>query len=605
MRVKIIAGLVLLFLLSAPMGMAFALSNSGGGEWKYYREITVKENSGKTLTNYQVLIELNSANFDFSNAKSDGFDVRFVDSDGNELSYWIEEWSSGNAKIWIKVPTIPANGKAKIRMYYGNPSASSTSSIRGTFIREIDGVVGSWNFNEGEGTIVYDSSGSKNDGIVYGAIWTQGKFGKALRFDENDYVNCGNDASLYIKGPIAVEAWIYPESSGRLMFIQHAPNIYSFVIRPDNAVSFQDTNGHAVYTLSDEVATNTWYHVVGIFHGIYGDEVTLDNAKVFVNGISKGDHIKFGVPTRTWSPGTFEKVTIGYIKQSFDGIIDEFRIYNRALSPEEISDLYNNHGYTTTNYPGKVLVRKFISSEPTLTFSAEYTTAKPIPTATPPTVPEGKIKAVWLYNPDKYDTSTLMTDLKSAGINTVFLSTDVDNIWNYERFVKSAHENGVEVHAMILEDPRCALKENHANSLEAVEKVLDYNDKSLAKFDGINIDIEPYVDLDLERVWQDYITLLEAIHEKTAGKTVLSADIPKWYDEGRIKDLAPNLDFFVIMAYDSGGAGWNTASEIEDAVASEMGAIRGEGSKAVIGIGVHEGFEDKGEVEKCVDELYK
>ncbi|RJS72972.1 PGF-CTERM sorting domain-containing protein, partial [Methanophagales archaeon] len=81
--------------------------------------------------------------------------------------------------------------------------------------------------------------------------------------------------------------------------------------------------------------------------------------------------------------------------------------------------------------------------------------------------------------------------------------------------------------------------------------------------------------------------------------------IPRWYDESKIKDLAPNLDFFVIMAYDSGGAGWNTASEIEDAAASEMGAIRGESSKAVIGIGVHEGFEDKGEVEKCVDELYK
>ena len=161
------------------------------------------------------------------------------------------------------------------------------------------------------------------------------------------------------------------------------------------------------------------------------------------------------------------------------------------------------------------------------------------------------------------------------------------------------------MHAMILEDPRCALKENHAKSLEAVEKVLDYNKKSLAKFDGINIDIEPYVDLDLEQVWQDYITLLEAIHDKTAGKTVLSVDIPGWYDESKIKDIAPNVDFFVIMAYDSGGEGWNTASEIEDAVASEMGTIRGEGSKAVIGIGVHEGFEDKGEVEKCVDELYK
>ena len=45
MKNKIIAlGIVLVFLLSATVGMAFALSNSGGGDWKYYKEITVKEN---------------------------------------------------------------------------------------------------------------------------------------------------------------------------------------------------------------------------------------------------------------------------------------------------------------------------------------------------------------------------------------------------------------------------------------------------------------------------------------------------------------------------------------------------------------------------------
>lgn len=239
----------------------------------------------------------------------------------------------------------------------------------------------------------------------------------------------------------------------------------------------------------------------------------------------------------------------------------------------------------------------------TATYPTPAPTVTPIPT--PPTAPTCKIKAVWLYNPDKYDTPTLITDLKSAGINSIFLSTDVDNIWKYERFVKSAHENGIEVHATILEDPRCALKENHESSIKAVESVLDYNDKSLAKFDCINIDTEPYVGLDLEQVWADYITLLEAIHDKAEGKTVLSADIPRWYDEAKIKDLAPNMDFFVTMVYDGGGAGWNTASEIEDVVASEIGAIRGEGSKVVIGIGVHEGFMSKEGVEKCVDDLYK
>jgi len=123
----------LFLIFSTGVASAADLSNSGGGDWKYYREITIKENSGKTLTDYQVMIELNSANFDFTKAKSDGSDVRFVDSGGNELSYWIEEWSSGRAKVWVKVPHIPANGEAKIRMYYGNPNANAVSDGDKTF----------------------------------------------------------------------------------------------------------------------------------------------------------------------------------------------------------------------------------------------------------------------------------------------------------------------------------------------------------------------------------------------------------------------------------------------------------------------------------------
>ena len=123
----------LFLIFSTGVVSAADLSNSGGGDWKYYREITIKENSGKTLADYQVLIELNSANFDFSKAKSDGSDVRFVDSAGNELNYWIEEWSYGKAKVWVKVPLIPANGQAKIKMYYGNPSAMAVGDAKAVF----------------------------------------------------------------------------------------------------------------------------------------------------------------------------------------------------------------------------------------------------------------------------------------------------------------------------------------------------------------------------------------------------------------------------------------------------------------------------------------
>ena len=127
MNTKIVASvLVIAVVLSASM--ASALSNSGGGDWSYYKEITIKENSGKTLSDYQVLVELNVGNFDFTKAKSDGSDLRFAE-DEKELSYWIEDYDAGakTAKIFVKVPNIPANSEAKIKMYYGNEKAGSVS----------------------------------------------------------------------------------------------------------------------------------------------------------------------------------------------------------------------------------------------------------------------------------------------------------------------------------------------------------------------------------------------------------------------------------------------------------------------------------------------
>jgi len=111
------------------------LSNSGGASWQYYRDISVTENSGSALSAYQVLVQLSGSNYP-TNAKSDGSDLRFTDANGNELSYWIESWdyAGKNAKIWVKVSSIPASAVATIRMYYGNLNASSSSNGTSTFM---------------------------------------------------------------------------------------------------------------------------------------------------------------------------------------------------------------------------------------------------------------------------------------------------------------------------------------------------------------------------------------------------------------------------------------------------------------------------------------
>ena len=124
---SVLAGLLLLAAMPAS-------ASSGLAGWQYQREIAIQENSGETLRDYQVLVALAGSDFP-EEAQPDGDDIRFTDADGRELSYWIEEFDAGSkrAKIWVKVPLIPANGAAEIAMWWGNPGAESESDGEAVF----------------------------------------------------------------------------------------------------------------------------------------------------------------------------------------------------------------------------------------------------------------------------------------------------------------------------------------------------------------------------------------------------------------------------------------------------------------------------------------
>ena len=104
--------------------------------WSYRIPITITEQSGNVLTDYQVLVTLDTASLiSAGKMRSDCGDVRFTDSDGTTLlNYWLEGGcNSTNTKIWVKVPNIPANSSKIIYVYYGNPSATSASNGDATF----------------------------------------------------------------------------------------------------------------------------------------------------------------------------------------------------------------------------------------------------------------------------------------------------------------------------------------------------------------------------------------------------------------------------------------------------------------------------------------
>ncbi len=148
-------------------GECVNLHNQG---WTYRKPITIQENSGNNLTDYQIPINITYA----PHMQPDFDDVRFTyynETSNKEIKipYWIEQKvNSSWAYVWIKVPFIPANGTAKVYLYYGNQNAVSESNGSNVFEffddfedEEID--VNKWNDNTG-GYSISDSKITFNSG---------------------------------------------------------------------------------------------------------------------------------------------------------------------------------------------------------------------------------------------------------------------------------------------------------------------------------------------------------------------------------------------------------------------------------------------------------
>jgi hypothetical protein len=114
--------------LAKPVSAADSWWNNA---WSHRALVTVTEQSGAALTDYQVKVIVP---YD-ADMKADYSDVRFINTATSlELSYWLEKYTVSSATFWVKVPSIPASGTTTFYMYYGNASATSNSDIHNTFI---------------------------------------------------------------------------------------------------------------------------------------------------------------------------------------------------------------------------------------------------------------------------------------------------------------------------------------------------------------------------------------------------------------------------------------------------------------------------------------
>lgn len=217
------------------------------------------------------------------------------------------------------------------------------------------GLQGWWLFNEGGGSILHDQSGNENHGTLTGMDpqfdWVASPLGGALEFDGvDDYVDAGSDATLDNLGPLTYAAWIYPRSLGE----DSNGEIINkgFETNHIMVATFQGTNvfhyavGYASANLIAESENNTvdfneWQHVVVTWDGTSN---AANGVGIYKNGLELSHgYDQDGSGNRTDDSSTSMIIgNDGDVTGTFDGIIDDVRIYNRALNAVEIQQLYSN-----------------------------------------------------------------------------------------------------------------------------------------------------------------------------------------------------------------------------------------------------------------------
>ena len=198
------------------------------------------------------------------------------------------------------------------------------------------GLVGYWKFDEGEEDIAKDFSGKNNHGKIHGAKWVKGKIGSALQFNgEDDYVNCGNDESLNITDAITIEAWLKTPNPTNNHQTIICGGGYSQILRfysTTGRIEFytQNSDGTIKRVMAESVCfPDSWYHVVGT----YDKDAGSNNLKLYINGVLEDEE------TQTLSLKPMSSRWIGHEPGFyFHGTIGEVKIYDRALTAEEIKN---------------------------------------------------------------------------------------------------------------------------------------------------------------------------------------------------------------------------------------------------------------------------
>ncbi len=309
--------------------------------WQFRRKLTIDNTTdtlgvtSEELTDFPVLVTLDSDRVDYSETQDAGQDIRFTDSDGTTLlDYEIDTWNeSGDSTVWVRVPTVDEDDDTDfIYVYYGNSEADDDQDAENVWDSNYKLVT---HMSESSGT-VSDSTSNDNELTRNNATgFSSGQIGATQDFNgSNAYFTCPAN-NFTSTPPVTMEAWAYfdtNQSGSDYDYVFQGSGYTSdmFLIARTNSGGFYYIDASAVRT-GPALPTAEWIQITIVFN------TSTDYVDLYYNG----EEVAVAQNTQVVPPNT--NCSIGrYTGAShyMDGKIDEIRWSSVARSAAWIKANY-------------------------------------------------------------------------------------------------------------------------------------------------------------------------------------------------------------------------------------------------------------------------
>ncbi|OFZ30088.1 MAG: hypothetical protein A2622_09545 [Bdellovibrionales bacterium RIFCSPHIGHO2_01_FULL_40_29] len=316
--------------------------------WPYRFKLNLNNlDQNVAFNNQAVLIKLDSSKINYSAMKSDGTDLRILNTDDlTELSYEIEKWNPvGESYVWVRIPLISASSQSDfIYLYFGNLSAGDIQNKNDVWI-QYNSV---WHLNEDlsmPAAQILDSSSSNRHGTLQNAPTSSyGVIGSGINLNgDSDSFDVGNLAPV-LGTTTTMSFWMKTSQIGNntnwlapgITGVEQAGGANDIFFGWINGGGYLGmTVGNSAGALSNFIVNNNaWRHITVSRHS------TTGICSFYVNGVLNGSsNCGAGDVTTAFSQIGIIADT-GGTPTEFDGELDEIRIFNTVKTDAEIKADY-------------------------------------------------------------------------------------------------------------------------------------------------------------------------------------------------------------------------------------------------------------------------